>query len=159
MNISIVGFGYIGAVIGAVFSDLGHRVYAIDSNKESIEDLNKGICHVPEPALREMIQAGVESKKISGSTSYESILDSDVVLVTVGTPLSEDFDADLSAITDVFKNLSEYILDGQIIMVKSTVPPGMTRKMANKFLADRKNIFIQTNLNYYLNQPFLLQIP
>ena len=85
MKISIVGFGYIGAVIGAVYAELGHSVHAIDSNESSMNDLNQGICHVPEPALRKLIKKGVENKNLSGSTSYDSILGSDVVLVTVGT--------------------------------------------------------------------------
>ena len=92
--------------------------------------------------MRELIKKGVENKNLSGSTSYDSILGSDVVLVTVGTPLSDEFDADLSAIRDVFKMLSDYITDGQIIMVKSTVPPGVTRQMANEFLAGKENVFI-----------------
>ena len=142
MKISIVGFGYIGAVIGAVYAELGHSVHAIDSNESSMNDLNQGICHVPEPALRKLIKKGVENKNLSGSTSYDSILGSDVVLVTVGTPLSDEFDADLSAIRDVFKMLSDYVTDGQIIMVKSTVPPGVTRQMANEFLAEKENVFI-----------------
>jgi nucleotide sugar dehydrogenase len=142
MKISIVGFGYIGAVIGAVYAELGHSVHAIDSNVSSMNDLNQGICHVPEPALRELIKKGVENKNLSGSTSYDSVLGSDVVLVTVGTPLSDEFDADLSAIRDVFKKLSGYVSDGQIIMVKSTVPPGVTRQMADEFLANRENVFI-----------------
>jgi len=142
MKISIVGFGYIGAVIGAVYAELGHSVHAIDSDVSSMNDLNQGICHVPEPALRELIKKGVENKNLSGSTSYDSILGSDVVLVTVGTPLSDEFDADLSAIRDVFKMLSGYVSDGQIIMVKSTVPPGVTRQMANEFLAEKENVFI-----------------
>ena len=58
MKISIVGFGYIGAVIGAVYADLGHSVHAIDSNVSSMNDLNQGICYVPEPALRELIKKG-----------------------------------------------------------------------------------------------------
>jgi nucleotide sugar dehydrogenase len=142
MKISIVGFGYIGAVIGAVYAELGHSVHAIDSNVSSMNDLNQGMCHVPEPALRELIAKGVENKNLSGSTSYDSVLGSDVVLVTVGTPLSDEFDADLSAIRDVFKKLSGYVSDGQIIMVKSTVPPGVTRQMADEFLANRENVFI-----------------
>ena len=52
MNISVVGFGYIVAVIGAALSDLGHRVSAIDNNQVCIDDLNSGICNVPEPLLR-----------------------------------------------------------------------------------------------------------
>ena len=142
MHISVVGFGYIGAVIGAVLSDLGHKVSAIDNNQTCIDDLNSGICNVPEPLLREMIGNGVSSGLLTGSTSFDCVGDSDVILVTVGTPLSDDFDADLSAIRDVFEKLSRRVRDGQIIMLKSTVPPGVTRTLANEYFGDRGNVFI-----------------
>lgn len=142
MHISVVGFGYIGAVIGAVLSDLGHKVSAIDNNQVCIDDLNSGICNVPEPLLREMIGNCVSSGLLTGSTSFDCVGDSDVILVTVGTPLSDDFDADLSAIRDVFEKLSQRVRDGQIIMLKSTVPPGVTRTLANEYFGDRGNVFI-----------------
>lgn len=142
MHIGIVGFGYIGAVIGAVLSGKGHKVSAVDNNFASVEDLNQGICSVPEPSLRDMIKVNVEAGLLSGSTSYEAISQCDVVLVTVGTPLSSQFDADLSAIGNVFNNLSKYVKKNQIIMVKSTVPPGVTRKMANDYLGDRDDLYV-----------------
>ena len=117
MHIGIVGFGYIGAVIGAFFSGKGHRVSAIDTNDASINNLNNGICLVPEPSLSEMIKVNVEAGLLSGSTSYEVLSQCDVILVTVGTPLSDEFDADLSAIEEVFKNLSEHVVKNQIIMI------------------------------------------
>jgi nucleotide sugar dehydrogenase len=141
MKISIVGFGYIGAVIGAVLADSGNIVNAIDNNKSNIDDLNLGVCNIPEPALSELIAKGVSAGAIRGYTDYGVVGDSDVILVTVGTPLSSDFDADLSAIRDVFLNLSRHAKAGQIIMVKSTVPPGVTRKMAQEFFGDRDDIY------------------
>lgn len=142
MNISIIGFGYIGAVIGAVLCDNGHTVNAIDNNKECIDDLNKGKCSVPEPLLQIMIKKAVASGFLSGTTSYNSITESDVILITVGTPLSKNFDADLSAIKDVFNNLANNVRDEQILMLKSTVPPGVTRKLANEYFGEKKNVYI-----------------
>ena len=142
MKIGIVGFGYIGSVIGAVLSSRGYRVVAIDSNVSAINELNRGKCSVPEPLLKEIIKRSVDEGFLSGSTSYESISKCDVVLVTVGTPLSKRFDADLSAIGDVFKNLAKHIQKEQIVMVKSTVPPGVTRKMANDYFGGRDDIYV-----------------
>lgn len=142
MHISVIGFGYIGTVIGAVLSDLGHKVSAIDNNQVYIDNLNSGVCSVPEPLLRDMIASSVSSGLLTGSTSFESIGDSDVILVTVGTPLSDVFDADLSAIRDVFDELATQVKDDQIIMLKSTVPPGVTRTLAETYFGNRDNIFI-----------------
>ena len=142
MIISVVGFGYIGTVIGAVLADLGNTVFAIDNNQSSIDELNLGLCRVPEPALQDLVASGVASGRLSGSTSYDRVEESDVVLVTVGTPLSDSFDADLSAIKSVFGKLSQYCCDGQIIMLKSTVPPGVTRALANEFLSGRDDLYL-----------------
>ena len=142
MHISIVGFGYIGAVIGAVLSSRGHQISAIDSQQKCIDDLNAGICRVPEPKLREMIYEAVGKGLLTGSTTYDHIIDSDVVLVTVGTPLSEEFDADLSAIRNVFMELSTRLRSGQLVMLKSTVPPGVTRLMFDDYLKHLDDVYI-----------------
>ncbi len=142
MKITIIGFGYIGSVIGAVLSNRGHKVTAIDNNKNCIDELNNGVCHVPEPLLKEMISESVKSGLLSGSISYKDVGTSDVILVTVGTSLSDENDADLTALHDVFKNLSNYVNEGQVIMIKSTVPPGVTRLLVNKHLGSKDNIFV-----------------
>lgn len=142
MKIAVIGFGYIGSVISAVLSNKGHNITAIDSNKNCIEELNKGICHIPEPMLKEMISDSVKSGLLNGSVSYGSIKENDVILVTVGTSLSNDYDADLSALQDVFKNLSASVVKNQIIMIKSTIPPGVTRKLAKDYFGSNENIYI-----------------
>ena len=142
MNISIIGFGYIGAVIGAVLSNSGNKVVAIDTNLKSIENLNLGICNIPEPLLKSLVKTGVKNGNLSGSLNYDFVSSSDVILVTVGTSLSEEFNADLDDIKSVFSNLASHIKSGQIIMLKSTVPPGVTRQMASEFFKDRNDIFI-----------------
>ena len=83
MKITVIGFGYIGSVISAVLSNKGHNVIAIDNNKNSIDELNNGICNIPEPLLKEMISDSVKLGLLSGSVSYSSINKSDVILVTV----------------------------------------------------------------------------
>lgn len=142
MNISIIGFGYIGAVLGAVLSERGHLINAIDNSSSCINDLNLGICNIPEPTLQNLIKKSVDNKKLIGSMDYKDIENSDVILVTVGTPLSDTFDADLSSIKDVFKNLANHIQPDQTIMLKSTVPPGVTRSLADEFFKDRDDIYV-----------------
>ncbi len=142
MKISVIGFGYIGAVISAAFCKIGHKVIAIDNNVNVINCLNSGKCHIPEPKLQEIICKQVEKGNLKGSLDFKDVSNCEVVLVTVGTPLSENFDADLTAISDVFFQLSQNIIDDQLIMIKSTVPPGTTRKMYNTFKLDQKNISV-----------------
>lgn len=142
MKITVIGFGYIGSVISAVLSNKGHEVTAIDNNKNSIDELNRGECSIPEPLLKEIISDSVKSGLLKGSVSYDFVKESDVILVTVGTSLSKEFDADLSALKDVFKNLSTNLTNGQTIMIKSTIPPGVTRKLAKDYLSSIEDIYV-----------------
>ena len=137
MRIAVIGFGYIGSVISAVMCQKGFEVVAIEKNDHVVEDLNNGISNIPEPGLCELIRDSVSKGLLSGVSDYKIINTCDAILVTVGTPLSDNYDADLTALKDVFRELSSNCIDGQIVMIKSTVPPGVTRQLYQEYLGNK----------------------
>ena len=106
MKITVIGFGYIGSVISAVLCEAGHTVHAIEQDPKVIDDINNRIFNVPEPSLEKLVFSALDSNSLQINTSYDDVSSSDAILVTVGTPLSNEFDADLSAIEGVFRKLS-----------------------------------------------------
>ena len=139
-TVAVVGFGYIGSVIGAVLASRGLTVRGIDMNADLVAAVNDGKCPLPEPGLEELIADGVAKGRLSASTDVAHVAGADVIIVTVGTPLSDDFDADLSHIRAACTGIAEHVSDGQIIMVKSTVPPGVTRLMAEEVLLPKARV-------------------
>ena len=137
MKIAVIGFGYIGSVISAVLCQEGFEVIAVEKNDHVVNNLNKGISNIPEPGLDELIRDSVSKGLLSGTNNFSTINTCDVILVTVGTPLSDKYDADLTALKDVFSELSSNCRDGQIVMIKSTVTPGVTRKLYQEYLSDK----------------------
>ena len=89
-----------------------------------------------------MISDSVSSGLLKGTISYDGINESNVILVTVGTSLSVEYDADLTALEDVFKNLSIKVVKNQLIMIKSTIPPGVTRKLSTDYFGSIENIYV-----------------
>lgn len=142
MKITVIGFGYIGSVISAVLAEAGHSISAIEQNPKVINDINNRVFNIPEPALEELVFSAIDSNSLKITDSYDDVSSSDAILVTVGTPLSEEFDADLSALEGVFKELSLQAQDGQIIMIKSTVPPGVTRMLRDKFFDNDSKVLM-----------------
>lgn len=63
----------------------------------------------------------------------ETILKSDYLFVCVPTPMNDDGSQDLSCIYDVMENINKLGVSGKIIIIKSTVIPGTTRKIAKKY--------------------------
>lgn len=125
-RIVVVGGGYIGAVLSAVIAEKGAEVTVIDINQKIIDFYKKGESPVEEPGLSELIKKVVLSGNLKASTEYSAIKKADTVLVTVGTPLNEDGTANKFAIHSAVKSIKEYVCDGQLIIVKSTVPPFTT---------------------------------
>jgi UDP-N-acetyl-D-mannosaminuronic acid dehydrogenase len=62
------------------------------------------------------------------------------VLITVGTPLSDSFEADHRHIRAACAAVAPHLADGQIVMIKSTVPPGTTRAMHAEHFAGRARV-------------------
>ena len=126
-NVSVVGSGYIGSVIASVLASRGCRVTAIDVNEKLIGAFNAGECPIKEPGLGELIAEGFANGRLTFTTDFSAIAEADVVLLTVGTPLAEDFSPELGHVQAASEAIAAHVRDGQVVMVKSTVPPGVTR--------------------------------
>ena len=132
MKISIIGTGYVGLVNGACLADMGNDVTCIDINIEKIKMLRRGIAPIYEPQLEELIIRNLKANRIHFSTTYESIADSDVTFITVGTPSkAEDGSADLNYVLNSAKAFGEHIFGEMphILVTKSTVPVGTSKKV------------------------------
>jgi len=123
MNISIVGTGYVGLVSGACFAELGATVWCIDTNREKIEGLNKGIMPIYEPGLEDIVRRNVKAGRLFFSTDLtESLNDVEMLFIAVGTPPGEDGSADLSHVLAVAKKIGENLEKYLLVVTKSTVP-------------------------------------
>lgn len=131
MKISVIGTGYVGLVNGACLADMGNDVTCIDINVEKIDMLRNGEIPIYEPRLEELIIRNLKANRIHFSTTYESIADSVVTFIAVGTPPQEDGSADLSYVLNAAKAFGEHICGDMthIIVTKSTVPVGTSKKV------------------------------
>ena len=141
-KVSVVGAGYIGSVLAAVLSDNGANVTAIDINQKVIDLINKGISPIEEPGLEALIAKNVSENRLKGTTDISSISNSDVILLTVGTPLSDDGSIDKKALKAAIKSISPHVKNDQLVIVKSTVSPYSTENEVAKPLRENANVFV-----------------
>ena len=125
MKISVIGCGYVGLVSGFCFADSGHKVTCFDNSDKKIELLKNNKVPIYEPGLKELLFKNVENSNLSFELNInESIRDSEIVLIAVGTPTSESGDADLTFVHQCAREISEFISPNTQIIMKSTVPVG-----------------------------------
>ncbi|MGL5720361.1 MAG: UDP-glucose dehydrogenase family protein [Alphaproteobacteria bacterium] len=143
MQISVVGTGYVGLVTGACFADFGWSVTCIDRDVAKIQALEKG--HVPfyEPGLSALVRKGLGKRTLFFTTQLkDAISKSDVVLIAVGTPSTDEGDADLSAVYEVARQIGPFLKEGAIIVTKSTVPVGTSQELEKQIRSvNRKTLF------------------
>jgi dTDP-alpha-D-glucose dehydrogenase len=129
LTVAVIGLGYVGSCVAATLADRGLRVVGVDNNPRLIDELNNGFCRFQEHGLAELVAAGVESGRLRVSTDTAEVSEADVVLITVGTPVREDGSLDDEQLHGVCLELSTRIRKGQLLVLKSTVPPGTTRNL------------------------------
>lgn len=130
MTITFIGHGYVGLVTAAVFADLGNTVWVIGHTPKKIEDLKQAIIPIYEPGLDELVKRNLDAGRLLFALDYSpAIAESEVVFIAVGTPPMPSGEADLSVVYDVAKKVAENLKKYTVIITKSTVPVGTSKKI------------------------------
>jgi len=125
VKITIVGTGYVGLVTGTCLAEVGHEVICADISDEKIKILEHGGCPIYEPGLLELIRKNVEAGRLNFTTEVgAAIQKSEVIFSAVGTPMGENYEADLKYVKAVAKTFAENLNDYKVFVNKSTVPVG-----------------------------------
>ena len=129
-KIGVVGAGYIGTIIACVLAEQGFEITAVDINENRVSDLENKTLKISELGLEKIFKRNFN--KIKFSSNFELLKNSQVIIVTVGTPLGEDLNADLTGIEQAARRLGSVICTNTLICIKSTVVPGTCEKFVNE---------------------------
>lgn len=129
-RIAVIGTGYVGLVTGAGLAEIGHTVTCVDIDHEKIDQLRLGIIPIYEPGLDKLVERNVQADRLSFSTDIPAVIsDNNVLFIAVGTPMSDDGQADMRYVYSVVDSIAQYINQYTVIVTKSTVPVGTGREI------------------------------
>lgn len=156
MNIAIVGTGYVGLVSGACFAETGATVTCVDVDENKIEALKKGIIPIYEPGLDELVVKNVRAGRLKFSTCLPDIInEQEIVFTAVGTPPDEDGSADLKYVLQVAKTIGENLNRYLVVVTKSTVPVGTSRKVYTAIKKELEKRGVDVQFDVASNPEFL----
>ena len=139
MNISVIGTGYVGLVVGACLAETGNDVTCADTNAEKIEGLKQNVIPIYEPGLDSMVERNQQQGRLKFTTDVPgAIARADVVFIAVGTPPDEDGSADLRHVLGVADQIGTHMSRELVIVTKSTVPVGTAAKVAEAVATNAK---------------------
>ncbi len=131
MNISVIGSGYVGLVVGACLAETGNDVTCADLSEEKIAGLRRNVLPIHEPGLEELVERNQADGRLIFTTDVGgAIAAADVVFIAVGTPQGEDGSADLQHVLAVADTIGQHMTKELVIVTKSTVPVGTAAKVA-----------------------------
>jgi UDPglucose 6-dehydrogenase len=156
MNIAVVGSGYVGLVCGAGFSEMGNHVVCVDSDKNKIERLSKGVLPIFEPGLEEVVKNNLSLGSLTFTTDLKFALErSSLCFIAVGTPQGEDGRADLSYVLAVAKDIGRLAERNLIVIDKSTVPIGTASLVRQTIYDELKIRALDIKIEVVSNPEFL----
>lgn len=119
-----MGQGYIGLPTAALFSRSHCEVVGVDINEKIIENLNKGIIHIEEPGIADIIKKSVKNNTYKASLTPEK---ADAFIITVPTPyIIENYSCDLSYVITACETIIPYLEKGNTVIIESTIAPMST---------------------------------
>ena len=131
MNITVVGSGYVGLVVGACLAETGNAVICADLDEAKIAGLKENRLPIYEPGLDAYVERNQRAGRLAFTTDVaDAIARADVIFIAVGTPPDEDGSADLRHVLAVAEQVGKHMKREVVIVTKSTVPVGTAAKVA-----------------------------
>ena len=134
-KICIVGLGYVGLPTAIFFAEEGFKVTGVDIDPEKISKINKGISTIGELNLDSKLKDLVNKKLLIATSDLKmATKNSDVIILIVPTPVTPSKDPDLSYIIDAGSEVSQGLEKGKLVVLESTVYPGVTEETLKPIL-------------------------
>jgi UDP-N-acetyl-D-mannosaminuronic acid dehydrogenase len=135
----IGGCGHVGLPLAAAFAKEGKKVIINDINEEAIKLVEN--CQVPfmEEGLEDVLKQTI-GKTLFLSSDKKVISESEFVVVVVGTPVDEHLNPELSTLKKFFDSITPFLQDGHTVILRSTLYPGLTKKLNQMLNSSGKNI-------------------
>jgi UDPglucose 6-dehydrogenase len=131
VNITVIGTGYVGLVVGACLAETGNPVVCADLDQQKIDGLKQNVLPIYEPGLDDYVARNQSQGRLAFTTDVpKSIASADVIFIAVGTPPDEDGSADLRHVLAVAEQIGQHMRRELVIVTKSTVPVGTAAKVA-----------------------------
>ena len=126
LRVCVVGIGRIGLPTALSFAKSGLQTIGVDINENLVSTINSGVFPLKdEPGYEEIFNDVIKNKMFSATTKIEdAIPNSDLILLSLPTPMDKNNVPDYSALMDSASKLSNFLSPNSLIIVESTVEPG-----------------------------------
>jgi len=145
-KLSVIGCGYLGATHAACMSSLGFEVIGVDTDPDKVALLSKGELPFYEPGLDTLLATEIKTGRLTFTTDFSAVADTDVHFICVGTPQVKDgLAADLTYVKSAVAAIAPHLKSGSLVVGKSTVPVGTAQGLREQLAKSAPNADLAWN--------------
>ncbi len=135
----IGGLGHIGLPLGILFADKLKNVLLLDNNLKDKDKVLNGEMPFIEYGAESLLKKALAKNLISITSHIEEIKYSKNIIFCIGTPIDEYLNPKTNQFLDVIAEYSKFINKEQLIIIRSSVFPGICNQV-NKLLGPDINL-------------------
>tara|TARA_Y100000590_G_scaffold466188_1_gene640777 strand:+ start:700 stop:2070 length:1371 start_codon:yes stop_codon:yes gene_type:complete len=152
LRVCVIGIGRIGLPTALSFAKSGLKTIGVDINESLISNIDSGIFPLKdEPGYEEIFNDVIKNKTFSATTKIEeAVPNSDLIVLSLPTPMNDQNIPDYSALTTVASKLSEILEPNSLVIVESTIEPG--------FIEDDMISLISKSNRLKINENFFIGV-
>ena len=124
-TISIIGMGYVGLPLALRFVEAGCKVFGIDVDESKIDQLLGGKSYIKHIEASRIAESVSEAQFVP-TTDFQTVAESEGVIICVPTPLNKNREPDISYVLKTGEAMAPYLQNGTVVCLESTTYPGTT---------------------------------
>ena len=150
LKICVIGIGRIGLPTALSFAKSGLKTIGVDINEELVSTINSGIFPLKdEPGYEEIFIEAIKNKKFFATTKIEeAVPNSDLILLSLPTPMDDNNIPNYHALESVSKELSNILSPNSLVIVESTIEPGFVENEMISIIC--KNPELKVGENFFI---------
>jgi UDP-N-acetyl-D-mannosaminuronic acid dehydrogenase len=121
------GCGHVGLPLGLALADSGVQVTLYDNNMTAVDQVQAGKMPHLESGAREVLLRTLADGNLTASVEISTVGHSEYLIVVIGTPVDEHLNPDPQAVITALEGVADELVDGQTLILRSTVFPGVTK--------------------------------
>ena len=147
LRVCVIGIGRIGLPTALSFAKSGLQTIGVDINENLVQNINSGKFPLKdEPGYNEIFDDVIKNKKFTATTNIEEVVpNSDLILLSLPTPMDENNIPDYSALRNVATKLSEILSPNSLVIVESTIEPGFIEDEMISIISKSGRLEIEKN--------------
>ena len=127
------GCGHVGLPLALTFADAGCRVGIYDIDEGKVERVRGGEMPFRERGADELLKRLLGTDRLEISCDPAMVGQADNVVLVVGTPIDRHMNPSFEVFEPVVKELVPHLRPRALVVLRSTVFPGTTTLVADKF--------------------------